>query len=351
MLNTNNYNVVDLFCGIGGLSHGFHKEQFKVVAGIDSDSSCKYAYEKNNSSIFINKKIENISSKELKELYPEDSIKILIGCAPCQPFSNYTRAYEKDAKWNLIYQFGRLIKEVQPDIISMENVSQLTKQKVFSDFIDLLKEENYFIDYKIVNCLDYGIPQTRKRLVLLASKLGKISLIPRTHLPKNYTTVKKAFGKLEPLSDGEFSKKDRLHASRKLTPINKTRILNTPYGGSWEDWPEHLKLDCHKKDSGKTYKNVYGRMKWEEPAPTMTTLCTGLGNGRFGHPVQNRAISLREAALIQTFPKYYKIVDPKKPFSFSNYGRHIGNAVPVKLGRVIAKSIKKHLEVYNDKER
>jgi DNA (cytosine-5)-methyltransferase 1 len=338
------YSVVDLFCGIGGLSHGFYKENFKIVAGIDSDKTCKYAYEVNNESSFIDSNIQDISVDYLKELYPKDNIKILIGCAPCQPFSTYTKLFEKDEKkWGLLYEFGRLIEGVQPEIVSMENVPQLKEQKVFKDFVDLLKKNNYEVNYSVVKCVEYGIPQNRKRLVLLASKFGNLELIKPTHSKGNYKTVKDAIFNLEPIEDGQTSKKDKLHTSRKLTPINKKRIQNTPYGGSWENWSDELKLKCHKKESGKSFKNVYGRMKWEEPSPTITTQSTGIGNGRFGHPIQNRAISLREAALLQTFPKYYKIVSPEIPFSFRNYGTHIGNAVPVKLGKVIAKSIKKHL--------
>lgn len=351
-VNKSKYSVVDLFCGIGGLSHGFYKENFDVVAGIDCDKTCKYAYEKNNEAEFIDKNINEISIKYLESIYPKDKTKILIGCAPCQPFSNYTKLYEKDTnKWGLLYEFGRLIDGVQPEIVSMENVPQLRKQKVFSDFVELLEKNNYNVNYSVVKCIEYGVPQNRKRLVLIASKYGKINLIKPTHENGKYKTVEDAIKNLEPLSDGEQSKNDSLHISQRLTPKNKLRIRNTPYGGSWRDWNDDLKLECHKKDSGKSYGSVYGRMKWEEPSPTITTQATGLGNGRFGHPEQDRAISLREAALLQTFPKYYKIIDTNIPFSFRRYGTHIGNAVPVKLGRVIAKSIKNHLEEQNGGKR
>lgn len=341
------YSVIDLFCGIGGLTHGFYKEKFNIIAGIDSDPSCKYAFETNNNAKFINNKIENIASEYLLRLFPKKSVKILIGCAPCQPFSTYSRAFNKDVKWSLLYEFSRLISEIKPEIVSMENVPSISSEKVFSDFIDTLSNNGYYISHSVVNCLYYGIPQKRNRLVLLASLFNEIKLIDETHNPKSFKTVRDAIGKLVPISDGEYCKKDRIHCTSKLSVLNKNRITNTPYGGSWKNWPEELKLSCHKKNSGKSYSSIYGRMKWEEPAPTMTTFCTGIGNGRFGHPEQDRAISLREAALIQTFPKYYKIHDPKKPFSLTKYSKHIGNAVPVKLGKIIAKSIKKHLEEQN----
>lgn len=348
---TNKYAVVDLFCGIGGLTHGFVREGFNISAGIDSDLSCKYAYEANNKSIFIHKDIATLTTDELNPLFKGNK-KILIGCAPCQPFSSYTfKDKEKDKdKWALLYHFSRLVKETQPVIISMENVAQLInfkKAPVFEDFLDSLKHLGYNIFYEVVNCPDYGIPQKRKRLVLLASKLGEISLIPKTHNPKNYRTVKETIKNLPKIDDGTFDEDDVMHFARKLSALNKARIKHTPYGGSWKDWPEELMLECHKKQSGKSYSSVYGRMKWDEPAPTITTHCIGYGNGRFGHPDQDRAISLREAALLQTFPLKYKFFDPTKEFKSVSVAKQLGNAVPVELGRVIAKSIKIHLEKFS----
>ncbi len=349
--NLKTVGIIDLFCGIGGLSHGFVKEKFNILAGIDIDETCKYAFEKNNNSKFISKSISDMTSDEISKIYGESQIKVLVGCAPCQPFSSYTfKDKEKENnKWTLLYEFARLIKDTKPEIVSMENVAQLLnfkKAPVFDDFINDLKEQGYFVSYEIVNCPEYGIPQNRKRLVLLASKLGEINLIPKTHTRKNYKTVKDVIFNLPPISDGETCKTDKLHFARKLTDINKKRIKATPYGGGWKDWSNELILACHQKQSGKSYSSVYGRMKWEEPSPTITTHCIGYGNGRFGHPVQDRAISLREASLLQTFPKNYKFFDEKKEFSSVMIARQLGNAVPVALGQVIAKSIKEHLKLY-----
>lgn len=342
-------NVIDLFCGVGGLSHGFMQEDFNVLAGIDIDETCRFAFEENNKSEFIAKSITDISAEEINKIYGENSdLKILVGCAPCQNFSSYMfKDKEKESnKWKLLYEFSRLINEVQPDIVSMENVAQLInfkKAPVFEDFVSNLKSLGYYVYYEVVNCPDYGIPQNRKRLILLASKLGEIKLIPKTHNKENYMTVKDVISNLKPIKDGEKDINDSIHFSRKLTPKNKIRIRATPYGGSWKDWSEDLKLECHKKDSGKSYPSVYGRMVWEKPAPTMTTQCIGYGNGRFGHPEQDRAISLREAALLQTFPLGYKFVEEDKNYNSTVIARQIGNAVPVKLGQVVAKSIKVHL--------
>ncbi len=346
-------NVIDLFCGVGGLSHGFIQEDFNVLAGIDIDETCRFAFEENNKSEFIAKSITDISAQEINRIYGENTdLKILVGCAPCQNFSSYMfKDKDKDSnKWKLLYEFSRLINEVQPDIVSMENVAQLInfkKAPVFEDFVSNLKSLGYYVHYEVVNCPDYGIPQNRKRLILLASKFGEIKLIPKTHNRDSYVTVKDAIGELPFIKDGEKDINDPIHFSRKLTPKNKKRIEATPYGGSWKDWNEDLRLECHKKETGKSFPSVYGRMVWEKPSPTMTTQCYGYGNGRFGHPVQDRAISLREAALLQTFPLDYKFVKNDQDYNSTILARQIGNAVPVKLGQVVAKSVKEHLKKLN----
>src|SRR3989344_1564624 len=151
--------VVDLFCGVGGLTYGLRKEGLEVIAGVDLDSSCKFAYERNNQAKFINKSIEKITSKQIRELYPKDSIKVLVGCAPCQPFSTYNRKKKgnKDKKWGLLYEFLRIIKKVKPEIISMENVPQIRKQKVFKDFVKGLESKGYSVNFKVVNAARYGV--------------------------------------------------------------------------------------------------------------------------------------------------------------------------------------------------
>ena len=343
-----NIKVVDLFCGVGGLSNGFFQEGFNVIAGYDIDISCKYAYEANNHAKFHAEDITRLKGKELKKEYG-NSIEILVGCAPCQPFSSYSFKVKKkdENKVNLLYSFSRLIREVKPAIISMENVPQLmdfNNSSIFQDFCKELEEMGYNSSYSIVFCPDYGIPQRRKRLVLLASKLGEINILPRTHTPDNYVTVRDVISSLPPIGPGEICATDPLHRARRLSLINIKRIKATKEGGSWREWPDELVLECFKKETGRSYGSVYGRMKWDEPAPTMTTQCTGLGNGRFGHPEQDRAISLREAAIFQTFPMDYQFAEDNKILNPSIVCRQIGNAVPPMLGRVIAKSIKEHLK-------
>ncbi len=185
----------------------------------------------------------------------------------------------------------------------------------------------------------------RKRLVLLASKFGEISLIKPTHTPKEYKTVKQAIGHLPKISDGEYYEKDIIHKTAKLSELNIRRIKQSKPGGTWKtDWDDDLKLACHISEKGKSYGSVYGRMKWDEPSPTMTTFCNGIGNGRFGHPEQNRALSLREAAILQSFPESYQFTDKLENLKSGAIAKHIGNAVPPKLGEVIGISIINHIK-------
>jgi len=345
-------SVIDMFCGIGGLTHGFVKEGFNVIAGFDIDESCQFAYEQNNGAKFIPKRIEDVKTQDILDLYPPQRTKILVGCAPCQPFSKYQqkRGVENE-KWKLLEIFANLIVEVQPEIVSMENVPELLRFKkgtVFSTFVERLKNVGYNVTYNLAYCPDYGVPQARTRLVLFASKFGDINLIEKTHTPAQYKTVRDVIGKLPPIEARASWKDDPLHKTHGMSSLNLKRIRQSIPGGSWKDWDEELRTTCHKKKSGTHYRSVYGRMRWDEPSPTLTTECFAYGSGRFGHPEQDRAISLREAALLQTFPPEYVFTEPGSPLYFTTIGRYIGNAVPVDLGRAIARSIASHLEEYHD---
>jgi DNA (cytosine-5)-methyltransferase 1 len=344
-------NVVDLFCGVGGLSYGFKKEGFHVKAGVDTDASCKYAFETNVRAQFLARDIRTLPAPNIRKLLDEDEadFRILIGCAPCAPFSLYTGRYRKakhrdvNRRWQLLAEFLRIILATMPDIVSMENVPRLKGHRIFRQFVSGLRDNGYIVSHFLVRADQYGVPQRRKRLVLFASKFGKVEILPPTHLDKP-VTVRDAIGKLPEIEAGSVCPSDHLHVSRRLTEKNLLRITSTREGGSWKDWPNHLQLDCHKKPGGKTFRSVYGRMRWNEVSPVITTQCLGIGNGRFGHPQQHRAISIREAALLQTFPKKFKFVAPSQPIFGAHLARQIGNAVPVRLARMIARTIKHHLD-------
>ena len=343
------FAVVDLFCGAGGLTNGFIQEKFNVVAGVDFDASCKYAFETNNKAKFLHKDLNKTPVKVIEALYPANRRRILIGCAPCQAFSTYGQRYKDSDKWKLLYSFGRIINQIQPEIISMENVPQLKKyrnRKVFNDFLKVLYDSDYHVWHDEVRAQENGVPQHRTRLILMASRLGPIELIEKTHDEDEYITVKQAISHLPKISAGETHKKDELHKARSLSELNLKRIRTTPEGGGWKDWKYNLINKCHKKKTGKSYVSVYGRMRWDDLSPALTTQCTGYGNGRYGHPVQDRAISLREAAILQSFPEDYEFIDDNSPFYHSWVEKHIGNAVPVLLAKAIAKSIKNHIREY-----
>ncbi len=363
-------SAVDLFCGVGGLTYGLQQAGIKVRAGLDVDATCRYAFETNNKARFIEKDIREVKGPELSARYPPGDVKLLVGCAPCQPFSVHTRKYRKDTarprdtKWELLNDFGRLIEEVKPEIVAFENVTPIRKEDIFADFVGKLETLKYSVYQKLVYCPDYGVPQKRRRLVLLASTLCDISLLPKTHLRaasgcaaeisflqaedyetlKPCPTVRETIDYLPPIAAGEVSDADLLHRARKFEAKNQARIKQSKPGGTWKDWDAHLRAPCHQRKSGETYTSVYGRMEWDAPAPTITTQFHNFGSGRFGHPEQDRALSIREGALLQTFPKHYEFLEPGAPMRMTQLGIHIGNAVPVRLATVIGESIQKHVE-------
>lgn len=338
--------AVDLFCGAGGLTAGLRQAGVRVRAGYDIETSCRYAYEWNNGARFIEEDVSKVGPEQLGAWYQDPNAKkLLAGCAPCQPFSTYNQGKDTttDEKWPLLGAFARLIKQIRPELVTMENVPNVTKHAIYHEFVDTLESEGYHVWGNAVSCVDYGLPQSRRRHVLLASRLGPISLIPPTHLLK-HVKVRDAISNMPEVAAGEEWPGDPLHKAANLSELNMRRMRASKPGGTWRDWPKELVTACHAKDSGKTYPSVYGRMKWDEPSPTMTTLCYGYGNGRFGHPEQHRAITLREAALLQSFPPGYRFVEPGQPIHFRTVGKMIGNAVPVRLGEIIGLSFIQHLQ-------
>lgn len=336
--------AVDLFCGVGGLAHGLSRGGVEVIAGYDLDPACKYAFEANNKATFVEKDVAELTASEIVDRLGDGAITLVAGCAPCQPFSTYSRTGRTgggSAEWGLVASFGRLVQDVQPDLVTMENVPALENHPVFAEFVQALS--GYAVRYRVIQCATIGVPQTRKRLVLVASKLGSVA--PSLDWPDEETvTVREAISTLPAIRAGEGTKDDPLHLACRLSDVNLRRIRASRPGGTWRDWPADLRAACHRKITGDTFPAVYGRMEWDEPAPTMTTQCFGYGNGRFGHPEQDRAITLREAAILQTFPSDYRFVNKCERVKFSQLGRLIGNAVPVRLGEKIAQTFRSHAD-------
>lgn len=346
-------NAVDLFCGAGALTKGLENAGINVALGVDIDPACEYPYTTNNRARFLLRSVEKLESSEIKGALAAGDFSLIAGCAPCQPFSTYrwNKSDKTDGRWYLLRSFQRIALTVKPTVITIENVPGLAEQAVFRRFVSALEKAKYHVWWGVVSCVEYNVPQTRARLILLASKLGPISMIAPNRSAENPVTVRQTISRLAAIEAGESYERDRLHCAASLSEINLKRIRASRPGGTWRDWDKDLIAKCHRKKSGKTYPGVYGRMSWDEPGPTITTQFFGFGNGRFGHPEQDRAISLREGARLQTFPANYRFVKPGAEISYKVVGRLIGNAVPVKLAEAVGKSIMLHVEAHSDNRR
>lgn len=341
-----NIRAIDLYCGAGGLSRGMQEAGIEVVAGVDLDSKCSFPYEHNLGAKFVEADVADLGSDDLNKFWGDAELRLLAGCAPCQPFSTHRRGSDtsEDSRWSLLDHFGRMIDESRPDLVTMENVAGLRRSEVYERFVELLRESGYHCDAQLVNCAAFGLPQFRRRLVLVASTLGPIEVPSGSHSRTNYVSVRDTIGSLAALEPGQTDDTDALHRARKLSDLNLRRIRASTPGGTWREWPEELRAPCHKKASGASFKSVYARMKWDDPSPTITTQSHNFGTGRFGHPEQDRAISLREAALLQGFDHNYRFTPPDISPDFSNVGRLIGNAVPPPLAAAIGGAFVEHVE-------
>lgn len=358
--------AIEIFSGCGGLSSGLESAGFNILSAVEIDSIASTTYLLNHPSVDV--VIKDVRSVKASYFMKKHDLKrgeldLLAGCSPCQGFSRLRKgeSAENDPRNQLVYEYLRLVKGLLPKTILMENVPGLLTTergiKIFNPIKEELKKLGYQIDYDIVDTASYGIPQFRKRFVLLGSRYKKypIQLPNITHenpskindncklLP--WKTVRQAFNNVPPLKNGQTSKTIPLHRCTKNGPLNMKRIRAIPHnGGSRNSLPDNLILECHKKYPN-GYRDVYGRMRWDYPSPTMTGGCTNITKGRFIHPQEDRGISLFEAALLQTF-------DPKYHF-FGNFGQislQIGNAVPVELGHIMGNQIYECLTKMNGRK-
>lgn len=328
--------AIDLFCGVGGLSLGLKQAGIDVVAGIDLDPACSFPYTENIGAAFLERDVSVVSADDLNDLWGDAEYRLLAGCAPCQPFSSHRRGADTRAEdnWDLLSHFGRLVQETLPDFVTMENVTRLRRMSVFEDFVETLRELEYSVDFGTLYGPEFGLPQERRRLVLVASRVGPARLPAGDR--ESFQTVEGTIGRLPELADGERDPSDPLHVARKLSEKNLRRIKASKPGGTWRDWPEELLAPCHTKPSGASFQAFYGRMRGDRPSPTITTQAYNFGTGRFGHPSQHRSLTLREAAMLQGFPRAYKFVPADVRPSFVHVGRLIGNAVPPAFGAAVA---------------
>ncbi len=341
-------SVVDVFCGAGGLAHGLLLEGLPIAAGMDLDEACRYPFETNNYAPFLRRDVADLTPENLLELFYPGLARVLVGCAPCQPFSTY-RQKNTDPKWKLVGRFADLVEKTLPDVVSMENVPRLLDFHdglVFKDFRSRLTAAGYIVWHDILFLPSYGLPQRRSRMVVLASRLGPIEIEPPSLTEAEYPTVEETIGELPAIAAGETDPNDSLHVASGISEINLRRLRMSRPGGSWQDWDADLVAECHRARTGRGYRSVYGRMRGDGPSPTITTQFYAFGSGRFGHPTQDRALSLREGAMLQSFPRDYRFVAPGRLPAAKIVGRMIGNAVPVVLSRAIGRTIRRHLEAH-----
>ena len=336
--------VFDFFSGCGGTSCGFEQAGLDIVLGLDIDKDAALTYRSNfPNSAFIEADICTLGTEVLKPWLDNRADPVLFcGCAPCQPFSKQNRQRgESDIRRNLLSEFGRFVEDWLPEYVFIENVPGMQwvkgRKGPLPAFKALLNKLGYTYDIKVLPALWFGVPQTRERLVLLASRGSKITLPAATHGPGKlpFTTVKHWIGELAKLAAGGVDPVDASHRAAKLSELNLARIAATPEGGGRESWPDDLLLDCHRNHKGHT--DVYGRLAWDKPAAGLTTRCVSYSNGRFGHPEQNRALSVREAACLQTFPTSFIFAG-----NLNSRARQVGNAVPPAMARNIGLTIQDH---------
>jgi DNA (cytosine-5)-methyltransferase 1 len=324
---------VDFFCGIGGLTYGLQQAGVRILCGIDTDTSAEETYVRNNKTMFINADINDLPYRTLQSILrsktsgAHNRFIVFSGCAPCQPYSKINRSRGAREETNILLRFGDFIERFRPHFVISENVPQIrNQQQIFRRFLKKLENSGYKISFALVNAKDFGVPQTRLRLVLMASRVCEIS-IPKGDM--KCRTVREAIAHYPPIELGAMDSRYPNHSAMKLSPINQKRIAATPPdGGDSRSWPPNLRLVCRQSTKG--YYDVYGRMSWDKPAPTLTTRCVSYSNGRFGHPEQDRAISVREAAAIQSFPDDFVFYGTP-----TDAARHIGNAVPPRLANAL----------------
>lgn len=335
--------AVDFFCSAGGVTCGFRKAGIKVLGGIDIDPACKETYEKNNRAGYLCADVSDLSKEQVAEFFKieknQDNL-IFVGCSPCQYYSNIKTDKTKSEKTRLLlHDFQEFVDFYRPGYVFIENVPGLDNnpESPLGQFKEFLLDNGYVYDERVVNAKYYGVPQNRRRYVLIATRIAKEIRLPEEN-KENIKTVREAIGDYDKYFPIEAGNKDNslfMHTSAALSELNRNRLSDVPLnGGSRLSWRKSYQLECYKNHDGHT--DVYGRMSWDKPSPTITTRFCSISNGRYGHPEQLRAISLREGATLQSFPEDYIFYSESQAI----ITRMIGNAVPPLLAKAIGETIK-----------
>lgn len=328
--------AVDLFCGSGAVTEGLKSDGFQVVAAVDFDPIACGTYRLNHPEVqLIESDIRTVDAMALaRGLEISTGVDLLVVCAPCQPFSNQNRKREEvDPRVDLILEAVRFVEAFLPKVVFIENVPGIVRSGPVAELSAALSAHGYYLSAPLkLDAADFGVPQRRERCIMIAARNSDVAAKFGSDIASQpRRTVRDAIGELQSLASGESAENDPLHNARRHQPIVLTRLAHIPEdGGSRHSLPLELELACHKGKKN-DFPDVYGRMKWDDVAPTLTTGCTDVTKGRFAHPKDHRAITLREAALLQSFPKTYRF--------YGNSGqiaRQIGNAVPVGMIRSLA---------------
>ena len=347
--------VFDFFCGCGGASSGFQSSGMDVVFGLDNDLDAEKSFRQNfPDATFIGNNIADVPESALDSVVDacQDHPLLFNACAPCQPFSrqNRSKSAVNDGRTRLLDHILRFLGRHRPELVFSENVPGLRDdscgQEIFERFVDTLQRLGYYTTHKVIRSQEYGVPQHRARLVLLASVFGPITFVTRTHgvdAPHaRLSTVGDWISGLPAIAAGEKHPSVPNHRAARLSALNLQRIRSTPPGGGWQNLPHELRPKSRRSGFG-GFTDVYGRLKWDTPAPALTTRCISFSNGRFGHPYQDRAISVREAACLQTLPHGFALTG-----NLNSQARLVGNAVPALLAQRFGEGFANHLANIDD---
>lgn len=344
-----NYTCIDSFCGAGGLALGLQRAGFDILLSFDIDKLCINTLKENKEyfdHLAVASDISDMLNGKALELcgITRGDLFLLAGGPPCQGFSVQRRGDDIDPRNQLVFRYAQLVDELYPHYFIMENVSGIAGKRgktILIQLIDELKEIGYEVHIKLLDAQDYGVPQRRKRYIIVGERADKESTYEYPEPTGVHRTVRDTIGSLpEPPMDGSDYPGIPLHRRDKLSEMNLKRIRALKPGQGREFLPEELLTHCHKIDSSVIgYRNVYGRMEWDDVAPTITARFDSFTRGKFGHPDQDRSISLREGALLQTFPMDFMFTGNKVEIA-----RQIGNAVPPVLAEQIGRSVIKCYE-------
>lgn len=331
--------AIDCFAGCGGLSYGLLKAGFDVRFAFDHTPEAVQTYEANIGRHVLESEVEDIHAPMIRKYLPKNGrCDLIAGGPPCQGFSVQRRGPKHDDRNDLILTFLEIVNDLQPNLFLMENVSALAGprgEKYLEKFVSQATSMGYITHVKVLNALDYGVPQNRRRLFVVGERGvdREYFAFPKpTHELERHTNVRDAIGDL-PAPDVESGVAN--HAPDNISELNRLRISYVPPGGGRDDIPESLRLPCHKLGSDKIgHRGVYGRLHWDKPSGTITTKCNSFTRGRFAHPEQNRNITMREAARLQSFPDEFVFCGTKVAVA-----HQVGNAVPPLLATAVGKAV------------